>query len=524
MARISWNEIQDRASQFAAKWEGETYEKGESQTFWGEFLSIYDIDRRRHGAFFEYAIKKLSGKQGFIDLFWPGKLIAEQKSIGRDLDKANVQALEYLDTMPDHDLPKFIVVSDFATFQVMELETGKKASFPLSKLPERVKIFAFLIDEASQTLAEEDPVNRQAAEGMARLHNQLRDSRYTGHDLELLLVRMVFCLFADDAQIFERGIFERYIRSRTHIDGSDLGLHLGKIFEVLNTPEEERQTTLDQDLQAFPYINGGLFEDTLRVPSCNSTMRRELMAAASLNWSDVSPAIFGSMFQGVMDEKQRRNLGAHYTSERNILRVIKPLFLDDLYAEYAQARVRTRDLNAFHQKLSTLNFLDPACGCGNFLVITYRELRRLEHKVVQDLVKEQRIIDVSSMLRVNVNQMHGTDSVVVSPGYTLSVQDANHSQSTDAVSLVPTFQLLVSDTIHYHAADTLALTTQLELLVASALQTQSVQSVTLRGSYGLLLFSGKPSVVNGRAPLLAGRSSVASGKGRIYTGRVPVVE
>jgi hypothetical protein len=414
--RISWNEIQDRASQFAARWVGETYEKGESQSFWSEFLSIYDIDRRRHGAFFEYAIKKLSGKQGFIDLFWPGKLIAEQKSAGRDLDKANIQALEYLDTMPDHDLPRFIVVSDFATFQVMELETGKKASFTLEQLPERVKIFAFLIDETSQTVAEEDPVNRQAAEGMARLHNQLRDSRYTGHDLELLLVRMVFCLFADDAQIFERGIFERYIRQRTHLDGSDLGMHLGKIFEVLNTPEDERQTTLDEDLQAFPYINGGLFERTIRVPSCNALMRRELLAAASLNWSQVSPAIFGSMFQGVMDEAQRRNLGAHYTSERNILRVIKPLFLDDLYAEYAKARVRKSSLEAFHKKLSMLNFLDPACGCGNFLVITYRELRRLEHKVVISLTERratdvslQTRLDVTDMLKVNVNQMHGIE-------------------------------------------------------------------------------------------------------------------
>lgn len=186
-------------------------------------------------------------------------------------------------------------------------------------------------------------------------------------------------------------------------------MHINSIFEVLNTPEEDRQVTIDQDLQAFPYINGGLFERTLRTPSCNSVMRRELLAAASLNWSAVSPAIFGSMFQGVMDETQRRNLGAHYTSERNILRVIKPLFLDDLYMEYARARLRKTTLEAFHKKLSTLNFLDPACGCGNFLVITYRELRRLEHKVVQDLFKEQRLIDVSSMLRVNVNQMHGIE-------------------------------------------------------------------------------------------------------------------
>lgn len=406
---VSWNEIETRAFQFAGRWKGETYEKGSSQLFWSEFLTMFDVDHRRHGAFFEYAIKKLSGKQGFIDLFWPGKLIAEQKSAGKDLDKANFQALEYLDTMPDHDLPQFIVVSDFATFQVMELSTGKKSSFTLAQLPDRVKVFGFLRDETSITLAEEDPVNRKAAEGMARLHNLLRDSRYVGHDLELLLVRLVFCLFADDAQIFEKGSFQRYLQQRTRADGSDLGPQLGQIFEVLNTPDDERQTTLDQDLQAFPYINGGLFERTLRIPSCTSQMRRELLDAASLNWREVSPAIFGSMFQGVLDEAQRRNLGAHYTSERNILRVIKPLFLDDLYAEYATARRGRTTLERFHRKLATLNFLDPACGCGNFLVITYRELRRLEHKVVQDLVQGQRIIDIPSLIRVNVNQLHGIE-------------------------------------------------------------------------------------------------------------------
>lgn len=129
MTALSWNEIQDRAAEFASKWADETYEKGESQSFWSDFLNVYGIDRRRHGAFFEYAIKKGSGKQGFIDMFWPGRLLAEQKSGGRDLGKAGVQAYEYLETMPDHDLPQAIVVSDFATFQVIDLATREKAEF-----------------------------------------------------------------------------------------------------------------------------------------------------------------------------------------------------------------------------------------------------------------------------------------------------------------------------------------------------------------------------------------------------------
>jgi hypothetical protein len=409
MPRLSWNEIEARAVEFSARWAGETYEKGESQSFWSEFLTVFGIDRRRHGAFFEYAIKKAGGKQGFIDLFWPGKLLAEQKSAGRDLTKATGQALDYPPAMPDYDLPQAIVVSDFATFQLRNLTTDRTISFPLEKLAENVRAFGFLVEETSKFLAEEDPVNRDAAEKMAALHNQLEANRYTGRDLELLLTRLVFCLFADDARIFERNTFANFIRNRTRDDGSDTGPFLVQIFEVLNTPYDLRQTTLDQDLQAFPYINGGLFETPIRTPGFTSDMRQALLTATLLDWRAVSPAIFGSMFQGVTDAEQRRNLGAHYTSEKNILRVIQPLFLDDLYAEFERAKRSRRTLEAFHQKLATLRFLDPACGSDNFLVITYRELRRLEHKVVQELTKGQQILELGTYLRVNVDQMYGIE-------------------------------------------------------------------------------------------------------------------
>ncbi len=409
MPRLSWNEIQNRAVEFASRWQGETYEKGESQTFWSEFLTVFGVDRRRHGAFFEYAIKKTGGKQGFIDLFWPGKLLAEQKSAGRDLAAAQTQAYDYLPAMPDHDLPQAIVVCDFATFQVLNLDTRQTASFTLEELPQRVRTFAFLIEDTNKFIAEEDPVNRVAAENMAKLHNQLAATGYSGHDLEMLLVRLVFCMFADDALIFERDIFKRFIDSRTRPDGSDFGPWLGQIFQVLNTPEHLRQTTLDDDLKAFPYINGGLFAGQISLPSFNAEMRRAVQTAGLLDWSKVSPAIFGSMFQGVMDAEQRRNLGAHYTSERNIMRLIQPLFLDDLYAEFERVRHNRSNLRKFHDRLATLNFLDPACGCGNFLVVTYRELRKLEHRVVQELLKGQQVLDVRQMLHVNVDQMHGID-------------------------------------------------------------------------------------------------------------------
>lgn len=417
---LSWNEIQDRATEFASKWDGETYEKGESQSFWSDFLTVFGIDRRRHGAFFEYAIKKGSGKQGFIDMFWPGKLLAEQKSGGRDLGAATIQAYEYLETMPDHDLPQGIVVSDFTSFEFIELETNEKTSFKLQDFPRNVKLFAFLIGEASKKIVEEQPVNRSAAEAMAHLHNQLRDDNYTGHDLEVLLVRLVFCLFADDSGIFEKSQMHEYVLNRTNEDGSDLGSRLTELFEILNTPKDQRQKSLDENLLSFEYVNGGLFAEQIRTPHFTATMRRDLLKAMELDWAQVSPAIFGSMFQGVMDEKQRRNLGAHYTSEKNILRVIKPLFLDDLYVEFAKAaasgpRKKFEELQKFHDKLASLTFLDPACGCGNFLVITYRELRRLEHKVLEVLSKGNQTIgmfDTSlehGRIKVNVDQMYGIE-------------------------------------------------------------------------------------------------------------------
>lgn len=421
MANISWNEIQNRAAEFASKWTGETYEKGESQSFWSDFLTVFDVDRKRHGAYFEYAIKKGSGKQGFIDMFWPGKLLAEQKSGGKDLAKASLQAYEYLETMPDHDLPQAIVVSDFASFQLINLTTREKVEFTLENFPKHVKSFAFLINQASQNLAEEDPVNRKAAEAIAKLHNQLRDDNYTGHDLEVLLVRLVFCMFADDAGIFDRHVLHEYLRQRTSADGSDLGPRLIQIFQALNSQPQERQNSLDESIMSLPYINGGLFADPIRTPYFTSDMRTALLSAMELDWSAVSPAIFGSMFQGVMDKDQRRNLGAHYTSEVNILRVIKPLFLDDLYHEFAIAknagpRKKYDELRKLQDKLANLKFLDPACGCGNFLVITYRELRKLEHKIVKILSKGNETIDMlatagdgAGVLKVNVDQMYGIE-------------------------------------------------------------------------------------------------------------------
>jgi hypothetical protein len=311
MPKLSWNEIHDRAVEFSARYQGETRETAESQSFWTDFLSIFGVDRRRSGVFFEHPIKKGDGSQGFIDMFYPSKLLVEQKSGGRDLSKANIQAFDYLTTIPDHELPEVVVVSDFTSFQFLNLETREKAEFKLEDLSKHIKLFGFLIGQTSKNIAEQDPVNRDAAEAMAKLHNQLRDDNYAGHDLEVLLVRLVFLMFADDSGIFDRSLLLNYIQNRTAEDGSDLGVRISHIFQILNTSEDKRQSSLDEAIASLPYVNGGLFAESINSPSFNGSMRRELIKAMKLDWSKVSPAIFGSMFQGVMDEKQRRDLGAH---------------------------------------------------------------------------------------------------------------------------------------------------------------------------------------------------------------------
>jgi hypothetical protein len=252
-------------------------------------------------------------------------------------------------------------------------------------------------------------VNIAAAEVMGKLHDKLKDIGYTGHPLELYLVRLLFCLFADDTSIFEKGIFLDYIELKTNEDGSDLAAHISQLFQILNTHEEKRLKNIDEALNAFPYINGKLFEEPLPMAGFDSEMRKILLQSCALDWGKISPAIFGSLFQSVMNEKARRNLGAHYTSEKNILKVIKPLFLDDLWKEFEAAKNDKRKLQKLHDKISKLRFLDPACGCGNFLIISYRELRLLELEIVKILLKGQQVTSINDYFLVDVDQFYGIE-------------------------------------------------------------------------------------------------------------------
>ena len=388
--RLSWNEIRVRASAFAQEWADAGYEKGQTQLFYRDFFDIFGMPVRRV-ATFEEPVRLLGDRRRFIDLFWKGVLLVEQKSEGRDLTQAREQALSYFPGISDADLPRYLLLSDFQTFELYDLDEDESATFALADLPEHVEKFGFILGVQRRSFRDQDPVNIEASERVGQLHDALAESGYTGHDLEQFLVRIVFCFFADDTGIFEpRDIFLDLLENRTQEDGSDLGGWLAQLFQVLNTPIDRRPTTLDEDLARFPYVNGDLFREQLLIPSFNPEMRQRLIDACHFNWSDISPAIFGSLFQSVMDKDERRAQGAHYTTEKNILKVIEPLFLDALRAEFQRLRERRDNrrlpaLIAFQQKLGRLRFFDPACGCGNFLIIAYRELRELEIEVLKEM-------------------------------------------------------------------------------------------------------------------------------------------
>jgi hypothetical protein len=412
--RSSWNEIRARAAGFAEAWKDAHYEKGETQTFYNEFFEVFGVTRRRVASF-EEPVRRLGNRRGFIDLFWKGVLLVEQKSAGRDLSRAKEQALEYFPGLKEYELPRYLLVSDFQNFELYDLDQRTEVRLSLRDLPRRVEEFGFILGLQKRTFRDQDPVNIQASELMGKLHDALDDSGYKGHDLERFLVRLLFCLFGDDTGIFERGIFSDLIRERTREDGSDVGHWISQLFDVLNIPPEQRQRNLDDDLNGFPFVDGDLFRDRLAIPAFNATMRWLLLEACKFSWDAISPAIFGSLFQSVKEKKERRPQGEHYTTEANILKVIQPLFLDDLRAEFDRLRGR-RDsgrrnaLEAFHQKLSELRILDPACGCGNFLIISYRELRLLEIDLLRALhTGTQLKLDVAHVSRIDVDQFYGVE-------------------------------------------------------------------------------------------------------------------
>lgn len=414
---ISYNEMRDRAVHFATRWQGETRENAEAQTFWNEWFAVFGVDRRKFVTFEQKAQRavNISGR-GRIDAFWPGHVAVEHKSAGKSLLDAEQQALDYLEALPAVQMPRQVITSDFRHFRVLDLERGEAAEFDLQDLPAHIGQFGFLAGYETRTFRPEDAVNVVAAEKMGELYDALQGSNYTGHDLKVFLVRLMFLFFADDTGVWEKGLFEEFLESRTAEDGSDLGPQIERLFQVLNRPEGERSRLLDEALVRFPYVNGGLFEERIAIPDFDSTMRAQILDCSYFDWSAISPAIFGSMFQSVMNKDARRALGAYYTTEQNILKVVGPLFLDELRAALAGAINSARRLRELQERLATLTFFDPAAGSGNFLIIAYRELRQLEFDILVRLDELEgpgqqhlSIGDISGLSKVNVDQFYAIE-------------------------------------------------------------------------------------------------------------------
>ncbi len=409
---LSWNEIRSRAVAFSKDWAVESREHAEAKTFWDQFFQVFGLTRR-HVASFEEPVKNLSGSYAFIDLFWKGMLLAEHKSRGKNLDKAHAQAMEYVQNLQREDrtdeVPRYVIVSDFARIALHDLEDDSTIEIPLAELHQHVQHFGFIPGYKRHKLEPEDPINLQAVQIMGDLHDALEAGGYSGHELERLLVRVLFCLFAEDTGIFERNAFQLYLENHTNADGSDLGPMLAQFFQVLNKPENKRQSNLREELAELPFVNGDLFAESLSFAAFDLDMRNRLMACTRFDWSRISPAVFGALFQAVIEPKERRQIGAHYTSERDILKVIGPLFLDELQAELDKAKNDKNKLRKLHERLADMRLLDPACGCGNFLVVSYRELRLLELEILRRLLKRQQITDIGTILKLDVGQMYGIE-------------------------------------------------------------------------------------------------------------------
>lgn len=392
---LSTTELNRRATAFVAKWKNETRENAESQTWWNEFFGIFGIDRYSAATFERWARRASTGNQGRIDVFMPGVMIAEHKSLGKDGGKAEGQADDYLaggDIKPA-EMPRYIVSTDFAEVQITDLESPADPPFrfPIGKLPKHIGRFAFLAgyNAPVRKTVEHEAVSIKAARKMGELYEALLgdlDATEETHDAEqaaIFMTRLLFLMYGDDTEgLWEPDAFQNFIEHCTVEDGSDTGPQIAYLFQILDKPKDKRPANLDDHLKFFPYVNGGLFRERIDIPTFNKTMRDALLAAMDVQWAEVSPAIFGSLFQGMATREQRRADGEHYTSELNILKTLRPLFLDELEENLKDAWHSERELTKIHTSLADMRYLDPACGAGNFLIVAYREMRDLELRLL----------------------------------------------------------------------------------------------------------------------------------------------
>ena len=415
-------QLQSAAQNFADHYKNQTDERREKDTFWNEFFAIFGIDRK-NVVHFEYAVKDPSNNTQFVDVFWEGIFLAEHKSANKNLAKAKEQAERYLQeierTKPSA-LPEYYAVSDFAHFHLYRREPKEGVEnqwqFPLEALPEYITrgVFDFMFGIEAKVRQIQEEANIQAATAIGRLHDALQEEGiYEEHELRLFITRLLFLFFADDSAVFQRNyLFQDFLESCKEAD--TLGDKLNQLFEFLNTPDQKRSKTQSEKFKGFEYVNGGLFKERLRTFDFTAKQHRALIDCGNFDWRNISPEIFGTLFQSVMDAQERREAGAHYTEAANIDKVINGLFLENLRAEFEAVKAFKRDkakkLAAFYQKIQNLQFLDPACGCGNFLIVAYDRIRALEDDIIAEALKDKAggLFD-SPSVQCRLKQFHGIE-------------------------------------------------------------------------------------------------------------------
>jgi hypothetical protein len=414
------NEIRTRAAQFIRDWQDEPGdERQQAQSFVRDLLGVYGITQTR-AAFYEKRVKRSStGSRGYIDALIPGLALIEMKSSGKDLAAAEKQALDYIDDLPDPEMPRWVLTSDFHRFRLLDLHADistEPFEFSLLQLRDEASTLAFLAGYGERVFGSkaQEAASIKAAKLMASLYEALEGSGYDDHEASVFLVRTLFALYADDAGVWDRDLFLEFLETRTAHDGSDLGPQLSLLYQVMGRETSRRQSNLDELIARFPYVNGGIFEEPLSIPSFDTAMRDRLVEAAMFNWSAISPAIFGSLFQAVKDKAARRELGEHYTTETNIMKVIGPMFLDELRQRFTDGFHDTRALKKLRADMGEMRFLDPACGCGNFLVVGYRQMRALDLEVlvrIQELTGEtaRTMFFTEEHLAVRLTSFHGIE-------------------------------------------------------------------------------------------------------------------
>ena len=422
------------AAEFAERWKGRGYERGESQPFWIDLLSnVFGIETPSNG-FITFEDHRMVDSSNFIDGRIPStKVLIEQKSHGKDL-RAPIkqsdgsllnpfqQARRYVVSLPVSEHPRWIVTCNFSEFLVYDMEqpNGEPAQILLENLGKEYYRLMFLVDSKNEHLSKEMEVSIQAGEIVGRIYEALL-KQYDDNSpealrwLNILCVRIVFCLYAEDAGIFTHDQFHDFL---ARYEAEDLRRALRDLFDVLKTPVDKRSRYLKDDLKAFPYTNGGLFEEEIEIPQFTEELKQTLLRNASLDfdWSEISPTIFGAVFESTLNPETRRSGGMHYTSIENIHKVIDPLFLNDLRHELDDIleekveKQRKRKLSEYQMKLSSLTFLDPACGSGNFLTETYLSLRRLENEAIREMYHGQMMMgEFVNPVKVSIQQFYGIE-------------------------------------------------------------------------------------------------------------------